>query len=291
MGGVERVWKVLGQKGNQTMTIKVYYPHGGKKFLLEYYTYNERSRIVLADTEQSMMKTAKPACAKTGAEVRACFALEIVQPSELFCANKAIYDRAETVDRFVMDIGSYFSELIEKDIPLPGPFKKCDEYVNEEYDDDPNNLDDNAWMVEHHYDCANCKGRVQLIGMSKTELFDKYNDAWLKLYPRYVDKNLVESKARIASDDDDLWVVSGTGFGHHSSGITFGRAEIDDGLIANPIFFYKRLYDIDTTELKNFLDEENKGHKREQAMREANRKAQWEIDNKKRIDDLIAVFS
>jgi hypothetical protein len=270
------------------MTIKVYYPHEGKKFLLEWYTYNERSHIVLADTERSMMETAKTVCIKMGAEVRESFALEIVSPSEQFTALKAARDHKDAVDGFLVEAASNFRQLIDKDIPLPAPFKKCDEYVDQDNDPDPAEDD---WKETSHYSCKNCEQRVQLIGMSKEELYDKYQPKWLALHPRYVDTKLVESKAAIANDDDELWVVSSGGFGHHGSGIAFDKAEIDGGMIDSPLFFFKRLHDLDTSSLKTLLVDEKERNKRGQARREDDRRARFEADEKKRIDDLIALFS
>lgn len=253
-----------------TEPLKVYYSGGGQKYLLHWWTYNERGHIILASSQESLLATAKRIFQKyPDAEIRDYLRVEIVAPSNRLSEVAAAYEYQQAVSTFEIDLVCSLKELIESGKKLPEPFKDCEKY---DLKDKDNRQKPDRWMYENHYDCQNCRDRIVFPYPIK-EMYDLYGKLWQAINPserRKPKDERVLSRARLPNNNEKLWIVRGV-FGHHLGGIEIEELQLEDseeelsngycGYRSNIIFCFLKNQIVDLTKvnrnnkLLNFLAE------------------------------------
>jgi hypothetical protein len=273
--------------------IKVYYPHGGKHFLLHWYCYDERGNIFLARREENI----KPAVISISekypdAEIRGYYEIEIVAPSKFLCTMAELAVLKEERDIFYYEVLSRLRHVIKAGKALPPPFEVCSNYETDEEDEVRN-----EWDIESHYFCKNCKDTIKLTGTSKEELFEKYGKAWRELYPwqKYIDPRKVPSQAEIAKDDEkELYFVDASSFGQ--AGLTLDKIDIPEQYppahwIDQALFFYRKVREIETTELQTILDQRKKLLEQQQKRKDKESDEKRKKYEAEQIEKTISFFS
>lgn len=279
------------------MTLKVYYPHGGKHFLLHWWTYNDRGHIVLAKTEDHVLDIAIRVFEKhPDAEIRDYMEVEIVAPPTLYSTQAEALALRDRIDNFHSEVFYRLREVVEAKKTIPPQFEVCTIY-EPEYEQEK----EDEWAVRTHYSCKNCFEKIKMPSMNKTQLYEKYSEAWRKSFPRgkFVDEKLVVSQAETAKDDEELFFANAA-FGHHSSGIELNKIEqkkIDPTLdyrppylSGNAIFFFRKIRDVDSKGLQELLDQQKKIIKERENNQEKSRTAKRKKDELVEIEATLAFF-
>ena len=253
--------------------LRVIYPGGGKKFLLQWWTHNEQHHVILASTQESVYATAKRVFA-THKEVKLRLYLEVdvVAPSPKMSLDAAIWDREEGVLDFLTTVSSRLHEAASLGHPLPPEFLLCGKYLPREEMDD----DEIKWARKSHYSCQNCTEGICLVGLSPEILYDKYKVAWDVTHPTPKPKGQaprVVSRAVPAVDGEPLWYCSAD-FGHHASGVDLQEVVYVKEALHRPpylsdriLFFFRRVSEVDFGPLLTLLNEQIN----EQAQKEKRR--------------------
>lgn len=256
--------------------IEVYYPFGGRKFLLNWWTYSDRGHVVIADTEAQLLKIAHKVFADNwDAEIKALCEVDIRAPSKKLCLEAAERTRREEIDLFAREMAWDIKKAIEARQPLPVGFERCVQYDNPDADPEGDG------PSSSHWDCRNCVEGVRLGGFSRDELYERYHDRWRKEihpdhrrpardpkrpYPQV-------SRAPQAADEDELHTAVAD-FGHHSTGINL----VDEPVYHNrtPLFFFLPVRDLDQTIFKAILRERKDAFKRAEQERDERRRLEWQ---------------
>jgi hypothetical protein len=293
---------------NTSNTFPVHYPLGGKMLLMQWWTNNERGHVVLAQSERVMHETARSVFKKhPGAEIYTYLEIDIVAPSKKLCELYTKFDYQDKVNSFENEITWRLKELVAANKELPSQFKICDRYESTE-DPETYGVDSNSvreWKEEIHANCKNCNSKF-ILGMSKEAFYDKHGERWHEADARSVkarnynaarDKRL-PSKAEQASDDELLWCATAN-FGHHSKGIHLVEVDKETPTDFNckplylseaALFFYRKLSELDSSSLKEILDDEFRISREKRKADEdfSNNRRQRETEN--RFNQLIDFF-
>lgn len=278
------------------MSLKVYYPYGGRHFLLHWWTYNERGHIVLAKTEDHVLDIAIRVFEKhPDAEIKSYLEAEIVGPSKLYGTQAEAFALRDRIENFRVEILCGLHNVLEAGKSLPPQFEACETYEPED------EQERDEWVQRTHYSCKNCFEKIKMPGMTKEQLYEKYSEAWRKAFPRdrYVDQGLVLSQAEVAKDDEELYFAN-TAFGHHSSGIELNKIDhekIDPKidyrpsyLSGNAIFFFRKIRDVDSKGLQELLDQQKKMVEERKEKQEKSRISKREREEQEKIEAVLAFF-
>lgn len=242
-------------------TLKVYYPHGGRRFLLHWWTYNDRGHVVLATTRASFDTVVKRVIDQNSdAEIKAMCEIEIVGPSKSLSTLAAEHRFRERVNHLYTEVSYRMGKALKAGLPIPKPFEQCLEYAPEEALEESDQESD-QWARENHYSCIHCRDRIKLTGTTPVDLYMRHHERWFEIHPRksYVDPKRVISRAVPAEDGSPLWYAHAD-FGHHSSGVDL--AQVPDStseyqpayltplhLSDRVMFFFRRLRELDSSPL------------------------------------------
>lgn len=277
--------------------LPVYYPYGGKRFLLHWWTYNDRGHIILAKNEGRVRDIAIRVFERYSyAEIRDYMKIEVVAPPKLYSVQAEAFALRDRIDNFHVEILCRLREVIEAKKTLPSPFEVCTSY-EPEYEQERD-----EWTDRAHYSCKNCFETIKTPGLTKTQLYAKYSEAWQKLYPPhdYVDKRLVTSQAEVAKDDEELYFAN-SAFGHHSAGIELNKIERDtidpkidyrpSYLSGTALFFFRKIRDVDSKELQELLDQQQKIAAERTKNQEKSLVAERKKDEQANIEATLAFFT
>jgi len=274
--------------------IKVYYPFGGKRLLLQWYTYDDRGHVVLSETKSGLHAVAERVFDENpNAEIKAMCEINVVGPSKLLNKLAAKASAAERVSVFYEEINCYLIEAVKDEVALPSPFALCTKYEPSE------DVVSDDWATESHYNCKNCKSRIKLIGTTPDALYEKFHETWRVLHPApvHIDPKRVTSRAAPAKDDASLWYAYAN-FGHHAKGVELFEVKLEDaecyrpGYFSNDLmFFFERIRDLDAKPLQALLNKKKKAAKKQQAEREKARGREYEQERRDRINKVLSLFT
>lgn len=244
--------------------LKVYYPFGGKRFLLNWWTYKSRGHLFIANNEEQMKQMFSHLKFGDDTRVLAIQEVEIVAPSRSMSYEAALRDYEQEVENFYVGISYELRKLVSWKILLPKMFKEC------RHDGDDK------------YDCDTCQGScVKLVGMTTEELYLAYVNAWEEQFGKpkvWEDKNLAPSQAVPADDSevDKLHMASGN-YGHHRDAIHL--APMSEGYSRrDALFYYRLIRELDQSEYDQRI-----AFRQEEIKRD--RKVQQDAGHQKHLDE------
>ena len=283
------------------------YPLGGRRFLLHWWTQDDRGHVVIAESERSLLAASKRVFAENpDAEIKAMCEVEIVAPPDRFEKLAALCARQEAIGEFHFMTCSRLHDAHEAGLEIPPPFAFCEMFEKDDEDALPD-----SWARENHYNCKHCKSRVRLVGMTPEELYAQHAEAWYALHSddrrNRSDSKKMKSRAARASDADadGLWYAR-SNFGHHAGGIELREVDLErdvylsDG-VPTPsftpscfteqlMFFFKRLSELDRSKAEAILAAEKEKSKRLHEERERVRKEAFERDRREQNEDVVRFF-
>ena len=214
--------------------IRVYYPHGGRHFLLNWTTDHDRGHLLVARSEAALRHAFRAILVELP-EILALSEVEIVAPSRRLRFEAAEKAYLEEVDSFARQVSWRLRKVYDKRGRMPAPFLPCDRY-DSRYDDRGEELN---VPIDVHYDCKNCVEGVRLIDFTKEWLHERFSERWRReisdefLSWRDDDPKLAVSLAREAHDDEPVMAVVGN-YGHHEAGVHIGEPRFGG---CDPILF------------------------------------------------------
>jgi hypothetical protein len=279
-----------------TTPLTVCYPEGGRHLLMRWWSDSDRGHVVLARSDGAMRLVAERIFQRHPyADLREYLDVEIVAPSRLLSALAAEHTRRETIETFRAEMTWRMREAVDAGRTLPAPFSVCGSYEPEE---DLSTDDDTGWFKRSHYSCRNCKDGI-ILALSPEELHARYGAAWRALQPLPAHKpyrSRMQSRARVAGDDEPLWCACAE-FGNHASGIVLREVDRVEAAEYRPaylsedaLFFYRRIAEPDSSHLAAMLDAENAARKAAIRRHDEDRKAERAQEERDRIDRVIALF-
>ena len=210
----------------------VHMPLGGKRFMLRWYTDDDRGHLILAPTIRSMGHVSTRIFAHhEDAQITDYCEIEIVGPSRRMCELAAEHNLREQIHMFHREVVTAIQAVVKAGHPIPRPFVACTRYRPSE------DVTVDAWAKERHYGCANCVDTLRLVaGLTPSGLYETYYDAWYKARPNGQLWNehsrpstLQPSRAPAASNRGGrLWYASAE-FGPHAQGIHLDKVNLDEG--------------------------------------------------------------
>ena len=277
--------------------MKVFYPGGGRRFLLHWWTYDERGHLVLAPTEPGLQAVATRVFQKhPDAEIKAFAEIEIVGPSARLCALSELHDARDRIATFHHELVWRLREAVTAGRDLPAPFAVCTNYEPEEEVEGDGH---EAWARETHYGCLHCKERIRLVGLTPADLYAQYHAAWYAANPSraHEDRRLVPSRAPAADDHEHLWFAEAN-FSDHSGGVVLTEMLLDEAETYRPrclsdrvMFFFRRLRDLDSSAMQKALDEATATRNLRHETRERERVEEREREERQRIDSTLGFFT
>lgn len=294
-------------------SLKVSYTRGGRYYALHWWTYNERGHLVLAPTEAKVREIAARIFDEhIGVELKAYCEIEIVGPSKLLRVLATEHNTRKQVETFYHEVLRRLRDAVEAGYALAAPFAKCAEY---KFQDDESATEAEGesegtrdFRLRFHSGCASCTEGVRLIGMTTYELFLTYYQRWEDSKPQgrrrgqqYKTKGVPIagiSHATEAVDGESLWYAY-SNFGHHSGGLELHEIKYDDlnGPYSHPcigsgvIFYFRRLREIDVSELTAMRDASDEGWKLRRAQEEQARIKKRKREELEEIESVLAFFA
>lgn len=267
--------------------LKVYYPHGGKHYLLCWWTHDEQHHLIVAKSQESAEKAfASVLQEHSDAEPRDFLQVDIVSPSQKYCE---VYAKNQ-LDKEIGTFWSQFTWMVrdyeEETGKFPTKLRKCSSFVSKYSDED--NGGQPVIEDEHHYNCANCHERLLPVEGTFESVYLQHRDAYLALHYSSPPKT-VKSRAPLQDHILPLYSII-TDFGYHQKGLVF-NSEVDIEYMRDEyLFFYQspRQADRKAIDAAYFLHEENwkaKDEARSKKFRE-----EQEQEKKKRFDMLLSFF-
>jgi len=275
-------------------TLPVYYPFGGRRCIMHWWTYDLRGHIAIARDERSLLAMAVSIFEEhPNAEIKAMTEIEIVGPSKKLEHMAAVSARGEAVLMFHHMICASMDDVLKDGRELPPPFARCEKYAPQSY---MNEKDIDEFTRERHLFCENCYSRIVLVGMTPVEFHDRYADAWYARHPEHrfekgVDRRRVPSRATSARDDDaSIWYAAAQ-FGDHAPGIELRPVDPEAFRWEdNVLFFFKRLRELDVTKPSAVLRAAKEALEAERQRREdADKRARAEHE-RRQLDELVDFF-
>jgi len=236
--------------------LHVYLPHGGRRFLLHWWTDSDRGHLVVARSEPSLLLAAKRILTEgDGAlgramglsfvgtySVRGVYEIELVAPPSRLVRDVAALQRAEGINAFLWEVCGRVADAI-KIGPVPG-FKACKRYRPT---DGRKPSAASARDRESHFMCGSCRFGVVLDGMTPDVLYDRFHDAWKReVKPREVHVTPIaarglplraRSRARQATDDEKVSAVL-CDFTDHGQGAFLTVPDAGDLVRHRSLFFF-----------------------------------------------------
>lgn len=269
--------------------IKVYYPHGGKHFLLHWWSYNERGNIILNTNESSLQFVAEKVFQEhTDAEIKAYWEIDIVAPSEQMQQAAAKEKHRDEINLFHTILIAQLRDLLEAKETLPSLFQVCTSYEVEEEDNEPS-----EWGRERHYGCKNCSETI-CCSLSKEELHAKYYQAWREKFPThfssYINPKSVVSRADLAKDGEELFYADTSSFGHHGQGVELKQFDPEYPCYTDNLFWFRKVKELDHSSFSSALEKKQKLWADERAALEAATTAACKKSERKTIEKVLAIF-
>lgn len=215
--------------------LKVYYPLGGRHFLLNWYTDYDRGHVLLARSEAAIKSMFERHVLDEVPDIKAYCEIEIVAPSEKLCREAAEEAYRVDVENFLRQVTWRLQEVLKKHGALPF-FAPCDKFESEDGDRDDDRKDRE---LDAHYDCKNCTEGIRL-KITKEELFERFSERWVQVmgdFRVHEDPKRLVSLAKQADDDEMLYMALGD-YGHHQNGIYLST---EPGWRREDVLFYYRL--------------------------------------------------
>lgn len=232
--------------------LKVYFPHGGKHFIAQFWSHNKQNQIVVAKSLSALDRTLNLLIEKDyDLQVKEIFEVDIVSPPKSLCEIAKVEARKIQVEEFYKLITFYVKELVDNKKQLPDIFEICSKW--KPYHNDVSKDDKYC-----HFYCKNCYEKIALKNLSLEEFYEKYHAKWQSVFDnqkRFVDERAVYSYADTAYKSE-LWYVN-PNFGHHSSGATIRLVE-DPSVYINTspvLFYFHKIKEIDNSKYVDLLKE------------------------------------
>jgi hypothetical protein len=274
--------------------LKVYYPYGGRHYLLCWWTHNEQHHLIVAKTHESVEKSfATVLKAHADAEPRDFLQVDIVSPEQKYLDAYAKEQMEREVRTFWGHLMSTVREYREETGKIPSRLKRCTKYV------DKYASENKAKEDEHHWDCENCcEGYLPVEGTFES-VYMQYRDTYLELHDRSNSRVIVkappirEKKVKSSAPLQDtalpLYAIT-PNFGHHSHGIVMG-SEVDvEEMTDTYLLFYQNPKPAD----RSTIDAACFVHKENLKAKDEARKNKWVADKilhqKERFDELFQFF-
>jgi hypothetical protein len=282
-----------------SMTLGVHLPLAGKFLCLEWYTDDERTHLVLAPSEPSLMAVVAALGKKEPwAEIRNLFELEMVAPPLRLVLLADEHRHANEVSAFRSMLSDRMFEVNKEGLPLPWPFSLCPRF---EPQDEEAQGEPDAFTLERHWDCRHCVRTIQS-ALSDEELFARYAADWfaadLGSYHRTLDK-LPSSRAEQAQDAEMLWYAKRE-FGPHASGIVLAEVKLPENIFDTQgwmtddvLFFFRRGYArvAQCAAIKELFKNKQAAIKRAASARDKRDRDKRKADDAKRLGDSVAFFT
>lgn len=236
--------------------LKVYNPAGGIHFLLQWWTHEEQNHIIVARSESAMQTAFNRICIEEKPDrVKCVLKVELVAPSEKLCQEAAVYSKQQNVKNFMNEMVREIEALSRRGKTIPSQFQICTTYTpSPSYLEECEELSE--YDREYHMQCCNCYSKVILVGYTQESLYDKYSESWYQANPmwrRREDKRAVYSHARIAKDDEQIW-VAGPDFGHHCGGVQL-RNSPSDYPEGGALFYFSLIQELNIKPWQDQIDE------------------------------------
>jgi hypothetical protein len=271
--------------------IKVFYPHGGKHFLLHWSSYDERGHVILARTEKGIQQVADRLFQKHwDAEIKGYWEIDIVSPSEkMQQEDKEANYQSEIYDLYY-EIIERMRDLVEAGKTLPSIFSICTSYELEEEDKGVVDEED-EWASQRHYLCKNCSSTIKS-SLSKEELYAKYHQAWREQFPieQYIDPKLVISRATPVKDGEELFYADISSFGHHGQGVELQKFDPESPSYKDNLFWFHQVRELDHSSFSAVLLQKQKARKEEQEKRWEENEVANEMIDRDQIKKVLAIF-
>jgi uncharacterized protein YqcC (DUF446 family) len=267
--------------------IKVYYPHGGKHFLLHWSSYDERGNVILARTEKGVQQVADQLFQEHwDAEIQGYWEIDIVAPSDKMQQEAKEADHQSAVYYLHFEIIDRMRDLVEAGKTLPSPFSVCTSYELEEEDDERD-----EWGAARHYGCKNCHSTIKS-SLSKEELHAKYNRAWRKQFPNepYIDPKLVVSRAKPVLDGKKLFYADPSSFGDHGQGVVLQEFDPENPCYKDNLFWFHQVRELDHSSFSAVLTQKQQDQKEEREKVWAENKAANNKEEQEKIKKVLAIF-
>ncbi len=274
--------------------LKVYYPLGGRTFLLHWYTNHDRGHVVLSRTEKGLRATADRVFEENpDAEIKDLLEIDVVGPSKKLIkrAEKAAADTA--IREFYEEVTYRLIEAVKAGHKLPAPFEPCSKYEPDEEDE----IELNDWAIESHYMCRHCKSGIKLVAATPSALYERYHGPWAAKHPRpqHEPRGRVPSRAEPWDDKPILWYASAD-FGHHAKGVTLNEVNLEDDFMPGYfsdrlMFFFVHIRALDPQPFRDRLEEHAEMAEIRQAQREEARRIEFEKEKEDQNNDILALFT
>lgn len=286
--------------------LKVYYPYGGRHFVLRWHTHNTQHSIIIVRNPIQLSQILNRILDKNlDIEIREGYEVNIVAPPVSLCENAMVLANRELVTEFTREVCCYMKyNVLDKGRKMPPLFLHCDSWAPKKH----YYIDSNGTEIEHiedtsenddpkHYDCANCELRVKLSGITTDKFYDLYHDIWhehlalsalrmengnQKPYPK-----AQYSQALIAPSEEGLMFASPE-FGNHRQGVYFDKVARNTHEV---LFYFYPLSKIDTTKFVDFVNQMNEEAKRFSKEKSRIQKEKLELERRTQVDKLIAIFN
>lgn len=270
--------------------LKVYYPLGGKHFLLNWYTDYDRGHVLLARSEAAIKNAFDRHVLDEVPEVKAYCEIEIVAPSKKMCREAAERAYHADVDNFMNQVTWRLREVLKKHGALPffAPCNKFESETSHLHGDGDDAHEDRE--LDEHYDCKNCTEGIRLVGLTKEEFFDRHAERWvleMDDFRGYEDPKRLVSLAEQAGDDEVLYMALGD-YGHHQNGIYLST---EPGWRREDVLFYYRLVrDLDKSSYVAQVDALIEKRRQEEEKKTSEHREEASTEHDQEIEKTLAFF-
>ena len=185
--------------------LKVVYPYGGKHFLLNWWTYDDRGHLFVAKREEQLRQMFDHIDFRDDTRVDALQEVDIVAPSRSMSYSAALSRYNAVVRDFYRSISYELRGLNKHKLSLPEMFEPCIHAIEGD-----------------SFDCDVCQAScVKLVGMTQEEFYLTYADAWEKTFEvrdSWEDEKRCVSQATPADDAEVTHLHMAVGdYGHHTT--------------------------------------------------------------------------
>jgi hypothetical protein len=272
--------------------IKVFYPHGGKHFLLHWSSYDERGNVILAKTERGVQEVAVRLFQQHWhAEIQSFWEIDIVAPSSQMQQQAEEADLQKEISYLHFEIVDRLRDLLEAGETLPAIFQTCTSYELEKQDEEHIDKND-EYCSKRHYCCKNCHSTIKS-SLSKEELFHKYHQAWREQFPEdtYDDPKLVESKAEPAQEDGkELFYADTSSFGDHGQGVELKQFDPENPVFNNNLFWFYKIKELDHSSLSSLLEQKRNLRKEEEKEEYKKNEALRQKEEQRKREAVLTIF-
>lgn len=259
--------------------LKVYYPYGGKHFILRWHSHNEGNHLIIAKSKDAAEHTFSLVLKEhSDVTVKDFLQINIVAPTDEQCK----LHEARCIEMYVSLFWQHYSfianEYRDTNGKLPSSLKECLNYSSkyEEYDD---------YDKERHNFCINCCNKIMPTSGTMKEIYLANREQFLQNNSTNYNHKTKQSIAPKA-DQSKIEVVKGS-FGHHSIGVDFAE---DTLVFEDILFFYQNSEIIDTKIVNEMIQETEETLKQDRSNHDKKWDDRIKKEQSKRFDDLLKVF-